>query len=159
MEDLLFLTSLTLEAARTICVTRVRFVSASHADLFALKLILLEGPMNAFQDGKKWEATQFPSICDTAVGMGLYEIAAKYLESLDDAIRMHSTSAGSRWIHFSLYQARADLKPVNEKHQVFLYSNIQESSTAALKKRYWHSTNSIYLMGMVASFFETIHYL
>lgn len=115
-------------------VARIRFVSPSNGELFALRLILLERPMHSFRSGMNWEGMQYQTWIDTAIAMGLYQDGHEQEKAFDEAVRIRVTPSAVRFFMITLMQHGGNPQRMFEKHQSYMYSDIQTASSSAKKR-------------------------
>lgn len=72
-------------------VARTRFVPPSNLKLFSLTVILLERPINSFNDVKSWECDVYATFKDDEKAMGLYDDHNKFEKTLDEAVQIRNT--------------------------------------------------------------------
>lgn len=60
------------------CVARIRFVSPSQPELFALRIIHLERSSNRPADARKWEGVVRSLLKNALIAMGLHQDGFEY---------------------------------------------------------------------------------
>lgn len=84
-------------------VALMRFVSLGNIKIFSLRLMLWEGPIYSFRDGKRLENRAYQTYRDTATEMFLFEDSNEQAKILAEAIEMYWTPQSARYMLMELY--------------------------------------------------------